>query len=477
MSTVDFLSSVQGFGGLETADLESLAERVQPDRFEPGEALMRAGEPGDTMHVIRSGRVRIPIRDENGAEKMVFHLGPRDLVGEMALLTGEPRSADVIAEQPTETLAIDRNTLQPLLEDYPPLAQFLTEILGRRLEEKGDIEHVGKYRLVGKLGEGASGKVYEALHPTLQRTVAIKMLSHSLVYHARSRERFLAEARLLASLTHPHIVQIFDTESAYATHFIVMEKLPGGGLAGLMRERGRLGPDEAARILRQMASALAFAHGAGFAHRDVKPANVAFDAQGTVKLMDFGLARPVPVGEPGRKAKSVDGTPQYIAPETAMGKVADGRVDYYALGVIAFEMLTGRLPFEHADVMQMLRAHVREEPPDIGQVRPDLPAGLKRFVRESLRKDPEERLSDPQRVQQLLTRVDGRPAEPGFDAVERVIHLRYPPAADAAVEQAVGRLAAELDGGFGVALTTARLHAPAAAASAIEDEAAAEENR
>ena len=298
MSTAEFLSTVKGFTGIDRDDLESLAERVQVQTFDPGQALMRAGEPGETMHIIQSGRLRVPIRDPDGVEKMVFHLGPGDLVGEMALLTGEPRSADVEAEEATTTLVIDRDTLQPLLAEYPSLAQFLSEILGRRLEEKGGVEQVGKYRLVGKLGEGTSGKVYEALHPTLNRTVALKMLSHSLVYHVKFRERFMEEARLMASLSHPNVVQVFDTEAAYATYFIVMEKLSGSDLATHLHQRGKLEPDEAAAILRQMAAALAYAHTMGFAHRDVKPANVALNARGAAKLMDFGLARPIPVGDP-----------------------------------------------------------------------------------------------------------------------------------------------------------------------------------
>ncbi len=456
MSIAEFLSSVKGFTGIDRDDLESLAERVQVQTFEPGEALMRSGEPGDTMHVIQTGRLRVPIEDAEGVEKMVFHLGPGDLVGEMALLTGEPRSADVLAEEATTTLVIDRATLQPLLEEYPSLAQFLSEILGRRLEEKGGVEQVGKYRLVGKLGEGTSGKVYEALHPTLNRTVALKMLSHSLVYHQKFRERFLEEARLMASLSHPNVIQVFDTEAAYATYFIVMEKLSGSDLATHLHRRGKLEAPEAASILRQMAAALAYAHARGFAHRDVKPANVALDDRGAVKLMDFGLARPIPVGDPDRKVQSVDGTPQYIAPETAMGRFADGRVDIYALGVIAFEMVTGRLPFESADVMEMLKAHVRKPPPDIRAEAPGLPEGLLRFIEGALIKNPDERLSDPDQIQHLLD-LDGHGPGLWSDAAEQVIHLRYRPAAAERVEQAVGRLVGELADDGDVELACGRL--------------------
>ena len=298
MSIEEFLTGVKGFEGIAPDDMTNLAAGAKVQTFAPGQALMLAGQPGDTMHIIRSGQVRVPIRDATGAEKMVFHLGPGELVGEMALLTGEPRSADVIAQSAVETVVLDRAVLTPVLEEYPSLAGLLTEILGRRLEQKGGIERVGKYRLLGKLGEGTSGKVYEALHPVLNRVVALKMLSHSLVFQPKFRERFLEEARLVASLNHPNIVQVYDTESAYATYFIVMQKLSGSDLASQLRQRGPFGPRETAAILRQMAAALAYAHAKGFAHRDVKPANVALDERGLVQIMDFGLARPVPVAIP-----------------------------------------------------------------------------------------------------------------------------------------------------------------------------------
>ncbi len=218
MSVIDFLSTVNGFRKVAREDLERIGDQIQARSYVDGDVIIRRGDAGDNMHVLRKGRVRIPLVDAGtGATKLVVHLGPGDLVGEMALLTGERRNADVIAEGEVETLVIDRETLQPLLRDHPPLARFLTEILGKRLEEGGGIEWVGKYRLLGKIGEGATAKVYQGLHPALNRVVAIKMLSHALVYDSSFKDRFLQEARTIAGLTHPNIVQIFDTEASYAS--------------------------------------------------------------------------------------------------------------------------------------------------------------------------------------------------------------------------------------------------------------------
>lgn len=458
MSVAQFLATVSGFGVIAPDDLEQISALMEQRVFRAGQYLIRRGEPGDAMYVIRNGRVRVPLLDSFGNERSVFRLGEGDFVGEMALLTGEPRNADVIAETDVRAVVIHRAVLRPILNDYPQLAGFLTEILGKRLEEGGSFERVGKYRLLGKIGEGAFSKVYEALHPGLGRVVAVKMLAHSLSYDPTFCERFLEEARLVAGLTHPNIVQVYDTEAAWATWFIVMEKVAGTDLSRLLRARGALPPAEAAAILRQLATALAFAHSRGIVHRDVKPANVAIDEQGHVKLMDFGLARPIP-REPGTaRARSIEGTPQYVAPEIATGRQADGRADIYAFGVMAFEMLTGRLPFLETNVVALLKAHICDAPPDIAALRPDLPPPLVELVRGTLAKRPEDRLSDWERIQRLLDLDESLGLRP--TPVEEIVRLRYPPEASERVERALRALAAELGREPGVEIARARLKAP-----------------
>ena len=456
MSTTHFLSSLPGFDSLGEEALGQFAAGLESRRFGAGEYLIRRGEPGDHMHVIRTGQVRVPLVDAAGREKAVFLLGEGDLVGEMALLTGEARTADVIAEQETTTLVFHRAVLEPLLAEYPPLAAFLTEILGRRLLERGGIERVGKYRLLGLLGQGMTGKVYEALHPGLHRSVAVKMLSHALVYNGPFRERFLEEARTLAGLTHPNIVQVFDTEAAYGTYFIVMEKLAGRDLAELLAARGALPAREAVAILRQLGTALAFAHGRGFVHRDVKPANAWVGDDGVVKLMDFGLARPLARDADGRATRAVEGTPQYLAPETAVGREPDGRADIYALGVVAFQMVTGRLPFLEENVPDLLRAHVRTPPPDVRTLVPELPSGLVEFIHGALTKKPTERLSDWPRILSLLDGHD-RAAADWTRAEEWLVRVRCLPGASPRVRAALEALEAELSAGGEVDLARVQL--------------------
>ncbi|HOX45480.1 MAG TPA: protein kinase [Myxococcota bacterium] len=458
VDAAEFLATVRGFQALEPDDLRRLAERTTFRAFAPGEFLIRKGEQGHTLFVVRRGQLRVPITDAEGHEKMVYRVGPGDLVGEMALLTGDARRNDVVADTEVEAFLIHRRSLMPLLADHPPLARFLSDILGRRIEQSGGIDRVGKYRLLGKLGEGSTGQVFEAVHPVLQRTVAIKMLSHALVFHTQFRDRFLEEARLVASLAHANIIQVFDTEAAFGTYFIVMEKLDGTDLAAVLERRGALPPAEAGAILDQMAAALEFAHARGFAHRDVKPANAVIDARGRVKLMDFGLARPIPAVLGSERAQSVDGTPQYIAPETALGRQTDGRVDVYALGVMAFEMLTGRLPFTTLKVMELLQSHVRTPPPDIRALRPDLPAGLVEFVRGTLVKDPDKRVTDWPRLRAMLRCEAADAASPGPPpAREDVIRVRYQPGAAPRVEAAVEALERALRGLPGVDIARGRM--------------------
>lgn len=445
--TVTFLQSIPGFGQIDPADLEAISDEVEVMHFEAGEKLMALGDPGDTMYVLREGRVRIPLLDKDtGTIRSQVYLGPSDLVGEMALLTGEPRVADVIAETAVSTIAIRRGTLVPLLKAHPKLARLLSDTLGSRLEAGGGIEKVGKYRLLGKLGQGATAKVYQALHPELNRVVAIKMLSHALVYDANFKERFLDEARTIAGLAHPNLVQIYDTEAAYMTYFIVMEKVSGTDLARILRRRQKLSAVHTLKILSQLAEALEYAHSQGIVHRDVKPANCMLAENGVVKLMDFGIAQRIESSPSMERRKVVEGTPRYLAPEAVLGRAVDGRADIYSLGILAFEMVSGEVPFYNDNIRDLLRMHVRQEPPDIAELVPSLPPGLVEFIRGALIKEPDERLTDWPTIRALLTPptnlIEGR--RPSGPLATEIVSIAFPAACREAVEAAVETLTEQL---------------------------------
>ena len=225
--TAEFLLSVEAFRSLSAPSAERLAALVQLRNFAPGDIILRRGDPGDSMFIVRTGQVFVPVLDENGKQQFLVQLSARHIFGEMALLTGEPRTADVVAGSDCSCITIPRETLLPLLSEHPSVASFLTEILGKRLMEQGGVRQVGKYKLVGEIARGGMAVVYEGIHPTLGRPVAIKMLSHALVYQRHFADRFRNEARIIGSLRHPGIVEVFDCEEAYATIFIIMEKLAG----------------------------------------------------------------------------------------------------------------------------------------------------------------------------------------------------------------------------------------------------------
>jgi eukaryotic-like serine/threonine-protein kinase len=441
MRIVDFLSTVPGFDALSGDDLARIAETVHEEAFSEGDYLMRRGEPGDSMHVIRSGTVQVPIFDGTGRIRMVAKLADGDVVGEMALMTGERRRADVIAETDVLTIVFERDVLAAVLAEQPPVARFLTEILGSRLEQAGGIEQVGKYRLLGKIGEGATAKVYEAMHPGLNRTVAIKMLGHSLVYDRVFKDRFLEEARTIAGLSHPNIVQIYDTEQAYATLFLVMERLEGRDLQEVMSERGTLDPPAAMAVLRQLATALAFAHSRGIIHRDVKPSNASIGDDGEVKLMDFGIAQRI--RKDGARSEVVEGTPRYLPPEAALGMPLDHKADIYSLGVMAFEMVTGRPLFGGATIEELVEKHAFKQAPDIRKLRPDLPEGLATFINGTLVKKPEERLGDWNKIQELLGGTAVAAISLG-DLEERIVRIRYRPEQRVRVDKAVDTMQRQL---------------------------------
>src|SRR5882672_2949435 len=210
----------------------------------------------------------------------------------------------------------------------------------------------GRYRIEAELGSGGAGTVYRALHLERQTKVAVKVLRPELASSVELRHRFAREARALTALSHPNIVSVVDSGVASDTAFLVMELLEGETLSARLK-RGALSVTAALVIMRQLLSALGFVHEQKLVHRDVKPANIFLQAEGDgrdrVRLLDFGLAKflaPEALGPSLTRAGQVFGTPSYMAPEQIAGQQADPRTDVYAAGIVLFEMLAGRVPFQ-----------------------------------------------------------------------------------------------------------------------------------
>ena len=244
-----------------------------------------------------------------------------------------------------------------------------------------------RYRLVRHVASGGMGQVWEALDDTLERRVALKLMHPHTQDELALVERFRDEARFAAQLSHPNIVTVHDFLEYEGLSFVVMEFVDGETLATRLA-RGPLGADEVRRLLVQLASALALAHGAGIIHRDIKPANVMVSDDRAL-LMDFGIARSID-GESRTLTGQVLGTANYLSPEQALGQTVGSATDIYGLGVLAHEMLTASKPFDRGTPIATALAHVQDPPPSLPA---DTPADLVAVIMDCLAKEPEERPS------------------------------------------------------------------------------------
>lgn len=248
----------------------------------------------------------------------------------------------------------------------------------------------GRFLLQAELGKGGMGVVHLAQDTVLDREVALKELPARLASDPSFAERFRHEARVVARLTHPNIVQIFDLVEDGDRIWIAMELMGGGDLEGLLERTPKLAVHDAARIVRPLAEALAFAHSKGVVHRDVKPMNVLFAADRTPKLTDFGLAS-LAERTMHTQEGAVLGSPRYMSPEQAAGRKADARADVYALGVTLYQMVTGVLPFE-GDVASLLAQHITRAPRAPRDIAAEVPAEIDDLVLLMLEKDPARRM-------------------------------------------------------------------------------------
>lgn len=246
----------------------------------------------------------------------------------------------------------------------------------------------GRYSLERELGRGGMGIVYLARDVALDRLVALKLLPPHLASDPALRHRFLNEARTSAKLSHPNIIPIFSVEEVSDLVFFVMAFVDGETLGQRVRSRGPLTPSEAARILREVAWGLAYAHAQGVVHRDIKADNILIESgSGRALVADFGIAR-VTRSSGVTGVGEILGTAEYMSPEQASGEPVDGRSDIYSLGVVAFYALSGKLPFEGPSVAAILARHITQAAPPIAQVCEGVPSKLARSVDRCLEKDP-----------------------------------------------------------------------------------------
>ncbi len=268
----------------------------------------------------------------------------------------------------------------------------------------------GRYALGESLGSGGMGEVYLTHDEVLERDVALKVLRSQYAGDEEFTERFRREARSAASLSHPHIVQVYDRgETEDGTSYIAMEYVPGGTLKEHIERRGPFGARETAAVGAQIADALEAAHERGVIHRDIKPQNVLVTASGDLKVTDFGIARAASAVT-SSASNAIFGTAGYISPEQALGEPVGPASDLYSLGVILYEMLTGELPFTADNSIAVCMKHVTESLRPPKDLNPDIPEGMDALVVMLLAKDPAERYASAMDLLTDLERVrDGLP--------------------------------------------------------------------
>jgi serine/threonine protein kinase/tetratricopeptide (TPR) repeat protein len=287
-------------------------------------------------------------------------------------------------------------------------------------------KRLGPYRITEEIGAGGMATVYRAYQPSMDRHVAIKVIRGHALADPTMRDRFRREARLIARLEHPHLLPVYDFDGDHDPPFIVMRYLEGGTLRQV-QARGALPPEEILYTLGQIASALDYAHRQGVVHRDLKPSNVMIDREGNAFVTDFGIARVSDAPEQLTGTGHLIGTPAYMAPEQARGLPdVDAAADRYALGVIAFELLTGSAPYHHESSLALLMMHLNDPIPSARARRPELPEAVDRVLVSALAKDRTARptsaaLLVADLAKSLKTRSTGAPKQ--LQAITQVLSL------------------------------------------------------
>jgi TolB-like protein/Tfp pilus assembly protein PilF len=341
-------------------------------------------------------------------------------------------------------------------------------------------DKLGKYEILCPIGAGGMGEVFRARDPRLGRDVAVKVLSVGLAHDPDHLARFQREARAVAALNHPHIVTIFSVEEAEGIHFLTMELVEGQPLGRLIGANG-LPAEQIVEIAGELADALAAAHEKGIIHRDLKPANVMITRDGRVKVLDFGLAKDISEG--GMNGATVTslgntqagvmmGTPAYMSPEQISCRPLDHRTDIFSLGVVLYEMATGKQPFKGNSSAELISAILRDHPAPVTESRPELPSDLARIIRRCLEKEPRHRIQTARDVANEfrdLARPRPHPIEPHIRAEAAAASPTPAPSTPSHTVSGVDSGKPREDEGFWVAVLPFKAQGASAELAALAD--------
>jgi protein kinase-like protein/cyclic nucleotide-binding protein len=344
---------------LPDAELLRLIDDGRLQRFPAGAELIRIDTHTSAVYLIVDGECDVHRADGT------LRLNAPALVGEIAALTGTPRTATVRAAGPVQALVIERDRFLDAIRTSAAAGQALTELVADRLCAPDSIRQVDRFPVEGIIGKGASGRVLRARHPLLEIPLALKMLSHALALLPDGPRSFIREASLLVHLDHPGIVRVLDAFEAHRTFFIVMPWIEGATIRERIDGAAGFTPGEVVRIGAEALEALAALHAAGLVHRDIKPSNLFIRSSGQLLLIDFGIA----CESADRRGdgdtpehRGFIGSPFYSSPEQILGRPVDGRSDVYSLACTLYELVFGRPPFPGDNLHEVVDGHLHGTP-------------------------------------------------------------------------------------------------------------------
>jgi tRNA A-37 threonylcarbamoyl transferase component Bud32 len=396
--TCDFFNRVQaeeGTANLRTKFLRFVFSNVKSPllvgmnykHIKQGQRFIIQGEIGDTAYIIQRGSCLV-IVEKDGQLHPVDHRVVGDIVGMMSILSGEDRNAHVEAETEMEVWCLEKCQFEDISQKDPELLEFMTEVVADRFDSGRPTadRSIGKYIATDIIGRGGYSIVYKGVHAELNMPVAIKMMRHDLAMDSEFLENFRNEAKIIDGFDHENIIKVYDMEECFKTVFIIMEYLEGKSINEMLLLQRVIPPPLAGYFIVQICSAMQYAHRQGITHRDINPTNIIVKKDDRLKLLDFGLACPI-----GTDDMHMGGALPYLAPELLDGEPANQQSDIYALGITAYEMVTGARPYPEDSASALMKLRHTQDIPDPAAKVPDLPEPLRRFILKACRRDPAER--------------------------------------------------------------------------------------
>lgn len=381
---------------------EELRSHMTTVRFDDGELLFEEGTPGNGLYLVTSGTVAIRGRELN---HRLGSVTAGQIAGEMALMGMQHRTADALAEGPVTALRLGSDAFRTLCERHPPIAHAITHVIADRLGQGQYDAFCSKslngYTIRQRLGRGGMAVVYDAVHQERRQRVALKMMSHRLVFDHVASGWFRREAMTVSRFNHPNIPKLIETFDGFGTTFIAFEFVEGETVKELLERSGPLQENAALHILAELSHALCYAHESGIVHRDVKPQNVMITPIRRVKLMDFGLA--IPWQGSDERLNSA-GTVPYMAPEQFFGDPPQPAADWFSFGCLAFELVTGERLISPRRMSEIYDIYANWNLSEILDRIPDGHSRMREILSVALQFTPVVRMETPELVEQLADR-------------------------------------------------------------------------